>query len=329
MKLNRRILMAVASAAILFSTMGPAQAQAKLNLRLDWSIYGTHAAFYLGIEKGLYKAEGIDLSIGEGSGSVTTARLLAQGTEPIAFLDFGTMAKGVGTGMMIKAIFGVHQRSPMMILSHADAPIKTPKDLEGKVIAMAPAESTAQMFPVLLLAAGVDPGKVSVMSPATGAKTALFLQRRVDAITGVTYFHLPMMERDKVAVQYFTYGDNGVTALEGGVAANTQWLSANPDLARRFVKATQAAFLLAKADPSAAVDAVIKQRPEQARNRDSLIRQMQISMESIATPNTAGMAFGRMSEKDWQLMVDQLVSSKQIPGTIAVDKLFTNEFLPR
>lgn len=326
--MRRLVTLAAAGAALLVAGLGSAQAQSKLSLRLDWSVYGTHAAFYHGVDKGLYKAEGIDLTIGEGSGSGTTARLLAQGADPVAFLDFGTMAKGVGSGMPIKAIMGVHQRSPMMILSHADNPVKTPKDLEGKVIAMAPAESTAQMFPVLLAAAGVDGAKISVLAPATGAKTALFLQKRVDAITGVTYFHLPPLERDKVAVHFFTYGDNGVSALEGGVAANAEWLAANPDLAKRFVKATQAAFVAAKADPAAAVDSLIKMRPEQARNRDVLIRQLQISMESTATPNTTGMPFGRMSEKDWQTMVDQLLASKQIPSAIAIDKLYTNEFLP-
>lgn len=326
--MNMRWKGLAAAVALAVASVGAAQAQSKLNLRLDYSLYGTHAAFYLGVEKGLYKAEGIDLTIAEGSGSGTTARLLAQNTDPVGFVDFGTMAKGVGSGMPIKAILGVHQRSPMMILSHAEAPVNSPKDLEGKVIAMSPSESTAQMFPVLLAAAGVDPAKVSVLAPATGAKTALFLQKRVDAITGVTYFHLPPMERDKVAVHYFTYGDNGVTALEGGVAANSEWLSANPDLARRFVKATQAAFLQAKADPAAAVDALIKSRPEQARNRDLLLRQLQISMQSIETPNTKGMPFGRMSEKDWQTMVDQLVGSKQIPAAIPVEKLFTNDYVP-
>ena len=324
----RNLMTAIVGAALLLAGAGSAGAQSKLNLRLDWSLYGTHAAFYLGNDNGLYKEEGIDLTISEGSGSGTTARLLAQGADPVAFLDFGTMAKGVGSGMPIKAILGVHQRSPMMILSHADAPVRTPKDLEGKVIAMAPAESTAQMFPVLLAAAGVDPARVSILSPATGAKTALFLQKRVDAITGVTYFHLPPLERDKVQDHYFTYGDHGVTALEGGVAANTEWLAANPDLAKRFIRATQAAFLAAKADPAAAIDALIRQRPEQARNRDVLIRQLQISMESVATPNTTGMPFGKMSERDWQTMVDQLVKSKQIPETIPIEKLFSNEHVP-
>ena len=92
----RNLMTAIVGAALLLAGAGSAGAQSKLNLRLDWSLYGTHAAFYLGNDNGLYKEQGIDLTISEGSGSGTTARLLAQGADPVAFLDFGTMAKGVG-----------------------------------------------------------------------------------------------------------------------------------------------------------------------------------------------------------------------------------------
>lgn len=322
-----RILTIAAALAVSLAASGSTMAQEKLGLRLDYSIYGTHAPFYLGIENGLYKAEGIDLQIGEGSGSSNTAKLVAQGTDPIGFMDYGTMVKGIAAGMPLKAIFAVHQRSPMVIISHADAPIRSPKELEGKVLGMSASESTAQMFPVLAAIGGADPAKINVISPAVGAKTALFLQKRSDAITGVTYFHIPPLEAQGAKLSYFYYADFGVSALEGGVAANADWLKANPDLARRFVSATRKAFEIAKADPAVAVDAMVKLRPELARNRDLLVRQIELSMEATSTPNTTGMPFGKMSEKDWQAMVDQLVQSKQIGETIALDKLYTNEFI--
>jgi NitT/TauT family transport system substrate-binding protein len=299
-----------------------------INLRLDWTFYGTHAPFFLASETGLYRAEGLNVVIGEGSGSGTTARLLAQGQDQIAFLDFGTMVKGIGGGMPIKAIFGVHQRSPMIIISMADAPVRSPKELEGKVIAMAPAESTAQMFPVLLSASGADASKISVLSPAVGAKTALLLQRRADAITGVNYFQIPAMEAQGAKLFSFYYADFGVSALEGGIAANVSWLAANPDTARKFIRATQKAFDMAKANPAGAIDAAIKMRPELARNRDVAIRQLQLSIEAMSTPGTKGFPTGRMSDADWTKMVEQLVASKQIPDSIPLSRLFTNEFVP-
>ena len=325
MKLRIFTIAAALAASVAAGTS--AFAQEKLGLRLDYSLYGTHAPFYLGIEKGFYKEEGIDLQVGEGSGSSNTAKLVAQGTDPIGFMDYGTMVKGIAAGMPLKGIFAVHQRSPMVIISHADAPVKSPKELEGKVLGMSQSESTAQMFPVLAAIGGADVSQINVISPAVGAKTALFLQKRADAITGVTYFHVPPLEAQGAKLSYFYYADFGVSALEGGVAANAEWLKANPELARRFVAATRKAFEMAKADPAVAVDALIKLRPEQARNRDLLVRQLELSMEATSTPNTQGMPFGKMSEKDWQAMVDQFVESKQMSEPIALDKLYTNEFI--
>ena len=116
----------LACALSLMLAASAAGAQEKLSLRLDYSIYGTHAPLYYGVDKGLYKAEGIDLRIGEGSGSSNTAKLVAQNIDPIGFMDYGTMLKGVAAGMPLKAIFAVHQRSPMVIISHADAPVRSP-----------------------------------------------------------------------------------------------------------------------------------------------------------------------------------------------------------
>ncbi|ASC65474.1 ABC transporter substrate-binding protein [Achromobacter denitrificans] len=316
----------LACALSLMLAASAAGAQEKLSLRLDYSIYGTHAPLYYGVDKGLYKAEGIDLRIGEGSGSSNTAKLVAQNIDPIGFMDYGTMLKGVAAGMPLKAIFAVHQRSPMVIISHADAPVRSPKELEGKVLGMSASESTAQMFPVLAALNGVDQKKINVIAPAVGTKTALFLQRRADAITGVTYFHIPPLEAQGAKVHYFSYADFGVNALEGGLAANTQWLAANPETARRFVRATRKAYEAAQADPAASVDALVRQRPEQARNRELLLRQLQLSLQASGTPNTKGLPFGVSSEKDWQAMVDQFVQSNQIERPIPTGTLYTNDY---
>jgi NitT/TauT family transport system substrate-binding protein len=49
-------------------TVLPAAAADKVNFRLDWTFYGTHAPFYLGVDRGWYQAEGIELTIAEGNG---------------------------------------------------------------------------------------------------------------------------------------------------------------------------------------------------------------------------------------------------------------------
>ena len=53
---------------------GTAQAQPKdkVVMMLNWFVYGEHAPFFLGKERGYFEAEGIDLQIQEGRGSAAT-----------------------------------------------------------------------------------------------------------------------------------------------------------------------------------------------------------------------------------------------------------------
>jgi NitT/TauT family transport system substrate-binding protein len=151
----------------------------------------------------------------------------------------------------------------------------------------------------------------------------------VDAITASSYFHVPQLESQGAKLHYFGYADFGVTALEGGVVANSDWLAKNRDLALRFGRATAKAWQVARADLGAAIDAAVRLRPELAKTRDTHVRQLQMSLESISTPGTQGFPLGRMSEKDWQKMVEQLVQSKQLAQPIPVEQLFTNDFVPQ
>ena len=76
--------------------------------------------------------------------------------------------RGVTQGLPVLAVFGINQTNPMIIISRADNPIKEPKSLEGKILAMAPAESSAQVFPALASAQSIDVGKINILNPAVG-----------------------------------------------------------------------------------------------------------------------------------------------------------------
>ena len=65
----------VALAAVL--VVSPAFAADKVTLMLNWYVYGEHAPFYYGKEKGFFKDQGIDLEIQEGRGSATVTQVVA------------------------------------------------------------------------------------------------------------------------------------------------------------------------------------------------------------------------------------------------------------
>lgn len=305
-----------------------ARAQTKLNFRLDWTIYGTHAPFYLALDKGLYAKAGLDVKIEEGQGSATVAKLVAQGGDPAGFIDFGSAIRGVEQGMPLVSVMRVLS-GVMVVISHADAPIKSPKELEGKIVAFAPSESTGQVFPALLNANGVDPAKVSILSPATGAKNAVFLQKRADAIPANVNVQVAQLEAQGAKLSYFKYSDFGVDMMNNGIVFNSDYAKKNPDAVRSFVRVTKEAFEMAKANPKAAIDALIKQLPQQERNRAVLMRQLELSMDSMETTNTRGKPLGVMDPRDWEATQNLLVKYAGLPRAVPVDTLYTNEYLPK
>ena len=69
-----RFLTASAVLAVTLLAAAGASAQDKVTFRLNWIMYGFHTPFYLGLERGYYREEGIALEIGEGQGSVRSAQ---------------------------------------------------------------------------------------------------------------------------------------------------------------------------------------------------------------------------------------------------------------
>ena len=91
----------------------PAHAADKVTLMLNWYVYGEHAPFYYGKEKGLFAKEGIDLDIQEGRGSGTVTQVVAAKSVPFGYVDVPTMMRAAVKGAPVVAVGIALQTSPM------------------------------------------------------------------------------------------------------------------------------------------------------------------------------------------------------------------------
>lgn len=315
------------SSAALFSTA--AYGQEKVSLRLDWQLYGSHAPFLLAKQGGYFTKEGLDVTVREGQGVGPTVKVVATGNEEFGFIDFGSMVKGIEQGIPLKAVFGVFQRSPMIIISRADKAIQDPKALPGKIVAMGAEESTAMIFPAMLASAKVDPKGINVVNPAVGAKLTLFLQNRVDAITGFVNVQVAQIEAQGIKTSYFYYADHGAGTLSIGVVTSDQMIRKRPETVRKFMRAVSAAWKHAIKNPDAAVEAALKEFPQYAAQKAVLRRQLDLTFPLLETPNTKGEPIGWMSEKDWQDTQRILRDYNNVKIAKEATQYFTNDFVPR
>ena len=68
-----KIILSLVAVALSAALVAPAAAQTKFPFRLNWTLYGEHAPFFVARDKGFYKEEGLDVEIQEGSGSTTVS----------------------------------------------------------------------------------------------------------------------------------------------------------------------------------------------------------------------------------------------------------------
>ena len=82
------------------------------------------APMALGIEKGFFKAEGIDATMEAGRGSRDNLKLLNAGKLPVVQADSGTAAQFISQGLDARVIYIYYQSSPMSIVAHEDKNIR-------------------------------------------------------------------------------------------------------------------------------------------------------------------------------------------------------------
>ena len=156
---------------------------------------------------------------------------------------------------------------------------------------------------------------------------ALLLQGRVDAITAGLNGQVPQVEARGTKVVYFKYADYGVNTLNNGIIVNTEFSRSKADTVRRFIRAQARGWVDARQDPGAAIDALIKAHPQLAGERGVFKRQLELTFETLTTPNTAGKPLGWMSEADWQQTQDILVKYTGLTDTKPLSQYYTNEFI--
>jgi NitT/TauT family transport system substrate-binding protein len=133
---------------------GAAHAQKETNVRfaLDWRFEGPAAPFFVAIDKGYYKAEGLNVSIDPGSGSVEGINRVASGAYEVGFADINSLVKYRDNprNLPVKAVMMVYDAPAFSIVSLKKNGIAKPKDLEGKVLGAPAADGAYAQWPIFV-----------------------------------------------------------------------------------------------------------------------------------------------------------------------------------
>ena len=132
--------MAVGAAMCLAATLSPATAgdtrvsteqlaqSTPISIRFSWKLKGEYAPFYVALDKGYFKDEGLDVKLGPGAGSQGALAAVEQGQETATFAPaiFGLQA--ISKGLNVKIIALYHPGTPMALMCLARGVAASPPD---------------------------------------------------------------------------------------------------------------------------------------------------------------------------------------------------------
>jgi len=319
---------AAAPAAPPVAAAAPTVARARpVSMRLDWLFQGPNAGFMVAKDKGYYEQAGLDVTIGAGQGSGSTAQLIANKADQIGFSDGYTVAASVANGMGIKVVAGIYRRNPSAVVVLADSGINTPKDLEGKTVGIPTGGAGFTQWPAFLKGCNVDADKVQVVNIDPAAAPATLLQHRVDGISGFAQGFVPSVEiKGGQAAGILWFADCGVNVVSNGIIVHDDLLREDPALIRDFVAASIKGFLYTRQQPDETV--AIVQKFSSTVDPAVAKRELELSWQTWVTPTTAGQPLGWMSEQDWQATIDILHQYGGVSTPLEPRQVYTNDFVP-
>ena len=323
----RSILCGAVAAGALLGLMQPVTAADDVSVRLNWITGGTNIAWYLGIERGYFKKEGINLTITDGRGSVVAAQLVANKSDQFGMSDGAAIALTASKGAPIKSVMSIRSSSGYAVIVLKDSGIKALKDLEGKRLAITAGDALTQQWPLVVKHNKLDADKIKLTYMDAPAKSVALMEKKVDAMLGNFVDQGVLIEQKGFKVDFLKFAEHGVNNVTMALAAHEDLIKQNPDLVRRFVRAASQTWAEYKKDPKAATDAAVKLKPE--LNHKLVLGQATGNIELMDSPNTKDKVVGWHSDKDWSDTIAQLRELGSLKSDKPPTAYYTNDFVPK
>jgi NitT/TauT family transport system substrate-binding protein len=259
-------LFALAGLVLLIGANASAVAAEKVVFMIDWLPAGDKAVPYLGVQDGLFAAEGLDVTIQSGRGSSDVVTKLGTGAADMGTGGLAALLQArAQTPVAVKAVASIYTLQPDAIFTIDGSGISSLKDVVGKTVATATFSSSNVVWPLVLKANEIDPAKVDLLKADPGALAPMLATGKVAAtinwVTVAPAFAKPLSETGK-KLKVIAWSDYGFDGYGLSVFASEKILTERPETVKKFMRAYMKATAKAIADPMAAAMALKAMVPE-------------------------------------------------------------------
>jgi NitT/TauT family transport system substrate-binding protein len=318
----------VAMCGLMVAGAAQAQEKRKVVFALNYSPTDHHIAYWVALDKGHYAREGLDVELQTSKGSGDAISKLDIGRADFALADIAALVPAVARGAKSKVVGIVFNKTPLNFVVWKDSPIAAPKDLEGRTVGSGAGDAPRIFFPAFAKVTGIDASKVTWVTIDSTAKVGALLTKRVDAVADFTTV-LPLYEKamSEANVRSIPWADQGFNLYSLAIIARDETIAKDPDLVKRFLKASYEGWRDAIGHPQEAITIFKKHVPEIDTGviQKSLTR---VTFGLVKTPDTVAHGIGWINKQSMCDSVKFINEAVKLARPVACSEVYNDTLLP-
>ena len=282
------------------------------------------APLYVGLEKGFFAEENIDLTL-DHSMETDVVALVGAGRLPFGICSGEQVLLGREQGLPLVYITNWYQNYPVGILALKESGIETMQDLKGKRVGIPMLSGASYIgLEAMLGLAGMKDSDIKLESVGY-AQAELLVTGKIDA--AVVYTINEPVQLRELGYETVLFSAADMTKMVGnGMVSNEKMINENPDLVGRMVRAFVKSIRWTKENPEEAFE-ICKKYVDGLADAENPELQMQVLLATADYFDAGPLGYGFSNPEAWDNMADVMKTMGMYSGS-DTSAAYTNEFIP-
>ncbi len=315
---GKPILLILLSLLLLASCVRSTPAPQKVTIAMGYIPNVQFAPFYVAIEKGYFREEGIDIDFNYGW-EVDLVKLVGTGELDFAVASGEQVLLARSQGLPVVYVAGWYHRFPVVVVSLEEKGFKSLQDLKGKKIGIPALFGASYVgWRALLKAEGMKEEDFNLQEIGYTQVESL-TKGLVDAAICYAMNEPVRLRQAGYRVNVISVADR-VNIVSNGIMTSEKTLKEKPELVRGLVRAFLKGLRYTIENPDEAFEISKKYVQEMGEDQREVLKE---AIKYWSSPHP-----GRTEKADWEATLRTLQDMGLITRELRVEEAFTNEFIP-
>ena len=283
------------------------------------------APLYVGLEKGFFAEQNIDLTL-DHSMEIDTVALVGAGKLPFGICSGEQVLLAREQGLPLVYITNWYQNYPVGVLALKESGIASMEDLKGKSVGIPMLSGASYIgFEAMLRKAGMKDSDVKLESVGY-TQAELLVTGKIDAAVVYTTNEPEQLKALGYEINLFTAAEM-TTMVGNGLVTNEEMIKDDPELVDRMVRAFVKSIRWTRENPDEAFE-ICKNYVDGLADAEDIELQKQVLYRSADYYDAGPYGFGFSDPEAWKNMGELLQDMGMIAAGTDFSAAYLNAFVP-